>query len=258
MHPKLLSAFVPFSTKFEGSVPFMYLDILGLVTTGIGNLIDPIGAALDLPWLKQDGTLANRAEVAAEWMNVKARQDMKMRGGMAYGSITKLRLDAAGIAEVVYRKAKQNENELIRRFPDFESWPVDAQLATHSMAWACGPAFRFPKLAAALLQRDFRTAAAECHMNTDGSDGIPNTRDDNRGLVPRNVANEVLYRNAAFVLGAHLDPNELFYPSDLDKATAADDIPTLTELPDPTSEPTIHVVPNMLDAYTHLRDDDEK
>lgn len=258
MRISVAAAFTSFTSRFEGVVSFMYLDVLGLVTTGIGNLIDPSGLALDLPWRAADGRLATRREIAAEWMNVKSRQDMKMQGGMAYRSVTKLRLDGTGIDMLVARKLAQNEAELRRRFPDFDSWPADAQLATHSMAWACGPAFRFPKLGEALLQRDFRQAAEECHMNEDGADRIKGTADDNRGLAPRNVANKILYKNAACVVGMHLDPEELFYPTDLEAATAANEVPTLTEVPNPASEPTIHVVPNMLDAYTHLRDGDEE
>lgn len=243
MKDSVSNAYVAFTTKFEGSVPFMYLDVKGLVTTGIGNLIDPAAAAMALPWRRvSDGQLASRMEIAAEWMNVKARTDLKMHGGMAYRAVTKLRLDEAGIAMLVGGKVASNERELRRRFPDFEDWPADAQLATHSMAWACGPAFHFPKLGAALLAGDFETAAAECTMNEAG----------NPGLIPRNVANRLLYKNAAYVVGAKLDPEQLYYPHDIGVLERT----TETELPDPPSEPTQLMPENALDAYTCLRDVD--
>jgi len=34
----------------------MYVDVKGLVTTGIGNLIDLLSAALELPFHHNDGT----------------------------------------------------------------------------------------------------------------------------------------------------------------------------------------------------------
>jgi hypothetical protein len=45
----------------------MYADVLGLITTGQGNLIDPKPAALALPWRNRDGALASSAEISAEW-----------------------------------------------------------------------------------------------------------------------------------------------------------------------------------------------
>ena len=42
MRPSVFAAFPGFITRFEGRLPFMYLDTKGLVTTGVGNLIDPL------------------------------------------------------------------------------------------------------------------------------------------------------------------------------------------------------------------------
>ena len=51
-------------------------------------------------------------------------------------------------------KLGQMDAYLAKRFPEWEEWPADAQLATLSMAWACGPAFRFPRLEAALRAQE--------------------------------------------------------------------------------------------------------
>jgi hypothetical protein len=40
MLPQLTQPFINYSIKHEGFTPFMYCDVLNLVTTGIGNLID--------------------------------------------------------------------------------------------------------------------------------------------------------------------------------------------------------------------------
>jgi len=58
----------------------MYLDIKGLITCGVGNLIDPVSEALKLPWKKQTtGGLATEAEVRAAWTALKHRPDLAKR-----------------------------------------------------------------------------------------------------------------------------------------------------------------------------------
>lgn len=228
MRLSVRDAFVGFTAPLEGVVPWMYADVKGLVTTAIGNLIDPIQYALPLPWLHQDGSAASRDEIAAEWLRVKQDPNAARRGHRYTEGITRLRLDAAGVDLVVSRKLAQNAQHLKARFPEWDEWPADAQLATLSMAWACGPAFRFPRLEAELRARRFDMAAGECHIDTTG----------NPGIVPRNRANIALYRNAAKVVAYKLDPEGLIWPEVLD-----DGAETVPEMPNPASEPTIYVVP---------------
>ena len=57
----------------EARVFHMYVDILGLVSTGLGNLIDPVGMATSLPWRRLDGSLATREEIVAAWHKVKTK-----------------------------------------------------------------------------------------------------------------------------------------------------------------------------------------
>ena len=197
MKPSVMGAFLEVSSKLEGVVPWMYLDVLGLVTTGIGNLIDPLPESL--PFTKPDGTLASRVEIQAEWRTVKGATYLARQGHLAAKKMTSLRLTEEGIHQVVASKVSEMEAYLKKRFPSFDSWPADAQLATLSMSWACGPGFRFPSLAACLLAGDFEGASKVCHINTAG----------NAGVVPRNAMNEMLYRNAARTTEpdeVHLEP----------------------------------------------------
>ena len=108
-------------------------------------------------------------------------------------------------------------------------------MATHSLAWACGASFHFPKLASALLARDFDAASVACTIN-EWSGSVHNT-----GVIPRNVANRLLYRNAQRVIDYRLDPDVLDWVHDLSVA----DAPTLPAIEDPLSEPTIHVSPSV-------------
>ncbi len=190
MRPEVRDGFVAFTERFEGSVPFLYLDVKGLCTTAIGNLVDPLETAYNLPLMRPDGTLASHQEIAAEWHAVKARQDMRLQGGMAYRAVTQLRLTPAGIGSVVLGKLAQVEEHLAGRFPEWESWPWQAQLGVLSVSWACGPAFHFPHFEMALRTQDWALAAVECHLD-DSS---------NPGLRPRNAANKALFLEAAALL----------------------------------------------------------
>lgn len=187
IQPAVRAAFVPFSSKLEGVVPWMYLDILGLVTVAIGNLIDPIVHALNMPFVRSDGTPASQQDIRDAWHAVKSRPELAQQGHRVAARYTTIRLTPAGIEQVVWRKAEEMIDHLAKRFTEFPTWPADAQLATLSMAWACGPAFRFPALEKALRAKDFAAAALHCHINETG----------NPGVIPRNVANKAMYRHAA-------------------------------------------------------------
>lgn len=206
MRDVVREAFAPFTVAFEGGfITWLFPDIEGKVSTGFGLLMEPVAIALTLPWRRADGSMASREDIVADWIRVKNHPNAPRLGHRSVEHVAKLRLDREGLYQAFQGKLGQHDAYLRNRFPDFDEWPADAQLATHSMAWACGPAFRFPKLEAALRVRDWLVAAVECHMN-EWDEGVFNA-----GLVPRNVANRLLYRNAAF----SDDPATLYYPRDL-------------------------------------------
>ena len=186
MRQSVRDEFLRFTVPLEGAVPFLYLDARGLVTVAIGNLVDPMVAALSLPLVHQDGTPADAHAIQADWGRVKARQDLAKAGGLAFKDVAQLRLTDDGMREIVEGKLDQVDRYLAQRFEAWEEWPAPAQLATLSMAWACGPAFKYPKMEAALKARDFATAANECLIN-------PNVGT----IVKRNARNRLLYSMAA-------------------------------------------------------------
>lgn len=197
----VLGPFAAWTAQFEGYTPFMYTDNKGLVTTGIGNLIEPIGLALALPWKRPDGSRASQAEITDAWNKVKsAWPDIQ---SFQAASLTNLRLDKEGIAQLVNQRLRANDNHLARRFPSYARWPADAQLAVNSMSWAMGSGFDFPAFTKAVNgpTPDFNAAAAASHINEAG----------NPGIVPRNQANRLLFENAAKVQAGHGDPDVLYY-----------------------------------------------
>lgn len=213
MHASVITAWHEFSEPLEGRVPHMYLDILGLVTTGVGNLIDasrsgsktPWAPALELPWRRAaGGELAERGEVIDEWRTLKARPELAKRHYKYAGALCALRLTDAAIDELVLSKLRQFERELVKHFPAWDSFPADAQLGICSMAWAVGPSFavKFPSFAAAVNKGNWAGALAACKIREAG----------NPGVVPRNARNRHCFENARRVVAHGLPRDVLCWP----------------------------------------------
>src|SRR6187549_2842998 len=173
-HQQVYDVFRAFSVKFEGLVYWPYLDIKGLVTVGIGNLIDPIGAALDLPWhIEGSGDQATRDEVAADWKRIKAEQRLSKLHYNYARPITKIRLSDEGVDQVVKNRLLANETYLKKAFPNWDKWPADAQLCAFSMAWAVGAGFPgiFKNFTGFANKGDWDNAAKCAAIKTEGNPG---------------------------------------------------------------------------------------
>lgn len=220
------SAFRAFSEQFEGCVPYMYLDVKGLVTVGVGNLVDPAELAQALPFrfknrpgIANPGAPATSDQIAAEWGKVKGNPGLAHERFTAGDPLTELELSDDAINSLILTRVTGNEGFLKRQpwFQNFDSWPADAQLGLLSMAWAMGPGGPggFPSFRAACQVMNFNTAAIESQMDATG----------NAGLVPRNKANAVLFSNAAVVLAGEaqgkFQRSVLYYPQALKTAGSA-------------------------------------
>ena len=234
-----LDAFQSFTESLESALSYMYLDVLGLVTCGYGNLIDTPAAATALQWRKPDGTLATREEVLAAWSLVESKQSMAKQGGGRFGVLTNIRLDKEAVQALFSSTVERNNVALCHRFSDFEDWGADAQMALHSLCWACGNAFRFPKLEAALRAVDYATAEVEIEMSKGSNPG--------NDLRRRNAANQLMMRNACHVQAYHLDPGVLYWPVDLARIDQ-DDAPTAPAISGVTTtadQPTVILHPRV-------------
>ncbi|MDQ2944454.1 MAG: hypothetical protein M3Y27_00650 [Acidobacteriota bacterium] len=216
MHSKVQAQFRAFNEPFEGAISYMYLDVLGLVTVGVGNLIDPVTVATTLPFrfkhkpgIANAGALATKEQIVAEWQELKANTSLAHKGHLACAPITDLELDEAAIDAVIAERLAKNESFLKREppFKNFDTWPADGQLAVLSMAWAMGPAgvLNFHHLCASCATMDFKAAATQCKVNEQG----------NPGVVPRNKANCTLLSNAAAVIAQGFERSTLYYPKAL-------------------------------------------
>lgn len=226
-------AFLQITHAWEGGhILWMFPDVKKLISGGWGLLLDPVALALTLPWKRPDGTLAGRDEIVAEWSRLKnyveSNPGSEFKSWKTYADKTTIRITPDDLNEAVRNKVAMNEMILRKGFPDYDEFPADAQLGILSMSWACGPAFfnpaagrnYWPKLTAAIRSRDWRTASVECFMNEEAR---------NPGIKPRNAGNRIMFTNAAIAQNV-FDPEQLFYPTDLERHPVSPDDETVPEL----------------------------
>jgi len=209
MHQSVISKLPEFLKQYEGKVNFMYLDVKGLVTIGIGNLIDPVDNALKLEFRKKGGSGAvSSAEIIAEWNTVKSRTDLAPKGGSAFASITTLELTDSGITTMVNEHAKRIETYIttnasaLKYYSNFKNWPADAQMAFVGIAWGVMPLpqFGWHKFPEACKNEDWDTAAKECTISSAIATG-------------RNEAHKTMFLNAAAVKSNGDPISQLCYPN---------------------------------------------
>jgi GH24 family phage-related lysozyme (muramidase) len=184
------------NARFEGVVEHFYADIRGLVTIGVGNLVDPVSLALALPMRRlSDKALASPAEIKAEWLRVKNDPDAARLGPWNKKTATWLYLPSTDIRALVDEKLQQVASSLCERFPALPDMPADVQVVLCSMAWAMGTGFprKFPKFSACIDRQDWKGAAEECKIR----------ESDNPGVKGRNRANRAHLLAAAEGCGEH-------------------------------------------------------
>lgn len=214
MRASVLSNFVTFNTPLEGLLSFMYLDQLGYVTTGMGDLIDPVSAALGLSWTNSNGSAASSSDITAAWNAVDAQRTqakgtlqtggLAMQGGGVFGSLTTIRLTPAAIQQTVSAQLNSNETYARKYFPNWDDFCADAQMGILSMQWAMGAAFpaTFTQFTAAANSGDWTTASAQSVFR-------------GTGVQARINQDKILFGNAQVVADKSLDPDALYWPSNL-------------------------------------------
>ncbi len=232
MRASVGDGFIQVTKDHEGIVPWPYLDVKGLVTTAVGNLIERVDSSVlnkdgsptfkttgvptdnffDQPWKNASGNLATRAEMQAAWDAVKARQDLAHLGGgnPAFAALTSIRLGPPGVGvntitpeirAFVDHTLTDFEHTLKNGVPNFDQLRADAQFALFEHAWAVGPALDgWPHLRAALTSNppDYKTALVEDHQV-----GV---------TAQRAEMTRQLWQNAIDAEAQNLDPERLFYP----------------------------------------------
>lgn len=213
---------------WEGAaLKYMYTDSKGYVTTGTGNLIDPIGAAIALPWVNSSGIPASIEEVTDAWNTVKGAWPGTQ--SVACASLTGVRLTQQALDELLMQTVNGYYGHIKGVYPTFDAWPADAQLALLSICWAWGPGF------AAVWDRSYPG-----NLGTAFNNAVNAPKPDfvkagaimrqasqiheeaiNPGIIKRDEGTQSMFGNAAGVVAKGLDFNSLVYPSILPAAALA-------------------------------------
>jgi hypothetical protein len=188
LRPEVRAGWCAFNAGPEGREAHMYRDTVGLVTTGIGCLIDPVELAVPLPWQHGGGTPAGEAAIRAEWLIVKAMPAGRLaRSYLAPGSLL---LPDDAIDALALQRLEGIGATLAAFWPDFASFPWQAQQALCSLAYGVGASSEghgltgpeWPHLQAAVGRQDWAACALEGVL---------------KGNERRNAANAALFREAA-------------------------------------------------------------
>lgn len=149
---------------FEDTVPWMYLDIKGLVTVGVGEMLDNAAKAQALAFVDSDGQAATPEAILADFNRVHALSPA--HGPNFYRSSSSPVLPPPAIDALLLDHVESFEAELSARFPAYASFPDPAKLGLLDMIYNLGSnkLFNtFPHFMAAVGQQDWLGAAANCH-----------------------------------------------------------------------------------------------
>lgn len=147
----------------EGVVSHMYLDTVGKVTVGVGNMLPNSSAAQKLEFVdRKTRKRATPGEIKADFDAVSKRP--KGLKATAYLPHTKLDLPPAAIDSLLDSRITEFKRELKLKLPKFEQFPLTAQFALLDMAFNLGMSglfTKFPKFIKAVEAEDWAGAAKE-------------------------------------------------------------------------------------------------
>lgn len=188
---------------WEASIPWMYLDSVGLVTVGCGTMLPTANFAAQIPFF-HDGksTAATAAEIIAAWNTLHAGSAVQAAAAAAdkfsarhYRTETDLRITPGTSSNLRDEHVRADYSQLCQIFPSFDDLPEPAKLALFDMIYNLGAgraavaaraatsghraiqAVRatglraYSTMRAAIRSGDWESAAASCHRR-----GIPAER----------------------------------------------------------------------------------
>jgi GH24 family phage-related lysozyme (muramidase) len=148
----------------EGSINHMYLDTVGKVTVGVGNMLPDIESAKALPFVLEDSSEpASQEDIKNDFENVS-----EQKSGMfarRYHDYTKLVLTEKDIDTLLDTRIDEFERRLNKDFSNYENCPGAVQLGLLDMAFNLGNSGlvnKFPTFCKAVKAEDWEACAREC------------------------------------------------------------------------------------------------
>lgn len=206
MHESARKQIVEYLTFFEGHVTWMYLDSIGLVTTGVGILLDPYskyGKAIKSWYNKTTSQLATEKEIYEEFQMVKSKNgpqgvpvwnkdpSQNFTHYKAFEPITNLRATETDLKNAMLSAIAKKEKDCKDYFKDFDTFPADVQVVLIQMNYAGGLYHRKKDLAPLLEKRDWLGARQYTYLT--------NSRQGRDGYKKYNAAFQQLMQNAHIV-----------------------------------------------------------
>jgi hypothetical protein len=169
MYPSVGPVLRSFLGQYEGVIDYMYADTAtpARITTGIGNVIDSVARAQSYHWQldANPSQQASAAQVGANWRAVAAHRSEGNQGARHFRQFNTIHLSPEAIEQMFTRAATQCDRELSRIFPEYNTFPADAQLGMLVHAWALGTHKLnsvWPHYRDACRARDWERAGQEC------------------------------------------------------------------------------------------------
>ena len=149
----------------EGSINHMYMDTVGKVTVGVGNMLPNSGAASELPFILEDSRkLASQEDIINDFENV-SKQKSGMRA-QKYHDFTKLVLTEEYIDILLDKRIDEFERQLNKDFSNYKECPAAVQLGLLDMAFNLGNSGlvkKFPTFCKAVKAENWEVCAVECN-----------------------------------------------------------------------------------------------
>jgi GH24 family phage-related lysozyme (muramidase) len=210
MRAAVARGWVRFSETFESNLDFLYLDVLGWVTIGLGLLADPVEMlarmGVEFYWPGPGRVSACTADVRAAHAAVKAATALERGGGVAFGALpgNAIRATPESLAKAADYTLAKNEANVRKYFPGWDTFPAAGQMLILSMAWAMGShAFgRWPHFVARVNEGDWLAVAVP---HDDPSSCLMSEHGENEGFHLRNLASLELAKAAAFAVDHGLE-----------------------------------------------------
>lgn len=157
--------------RFEGSIPYMYADSVGLVTVGIGFMLPNVFAASTLPFVNPAGEPSTQTEIAADFNRVKSLPSNKLP--TYYHSFSSPLLPQAEINRLLAANVASFEISLRRLYADYDTYPDSVKVGLIDMCYNLGAAKlrdQYPKFNRAVQTHNWLLAADQCHRNGPSSE----------------------------------------------------------------------------------------
>ena len=210
MHPGVQNVLHEFLSRFEGVRRGMYLDAVGLVTTGIGFMFPTPAEARRLRWAHPARRAATGEEVEREWHRVKDSRS-------PVDGESPLLLTSAEVDRVFANQVRSRESILRHVFPAWDTYPADAQLGMLAHSWLASSragieGWQGGRYVQAIRETQWDTAGKESLWGALRNPTQPRQ-------VQRREAMLKMFHNAAIVQdavsrGTQMPVSLLFYPND--------------------------------------------